>query len=133
MTNTFPASSALAGGSSPLADWVRMLGTLCLILGAVWVGLIWLRGRRWFQSAIDRRVRLRIDESRGLGNRSFLHLVSCGGQQFLVSSSPAGVSMIAEIAPDEPSAPPSPALASEFSQRLDEAVRAVPADRKAVP
>jgi len=105
-----------------LADWSRMLGTVCLLLGTVWVALIWLKGRNWFQSTLDRRIRLRVEETRGLGNRSFLHLVSCGGQQFLVSSSPAGVSMIAELMPDEATAIAKPSPEVPFAQRLDEAL-----------
>jgi flagellar biogenesis protein FliO len=115
MTNVAPALPAVAGASSMLADWTRMLGTVCLLLGT-----IWLKGRNWFQSTLDRRIRLRVEETRGLGNRSFLHLVSCGGQQFLVSSSPAGVSMIAELMPDEGTAIAKPSPEVPFAQRLDE-------------
>lgn len=105
-----------------LADWSRMLGTVCLLLGTVWVVLIWLKGRNWFQSTLDRRIRLRVEETRGLGNRSFLHLVSCGSQQFLVSSSPAGVAMIAELMPDESTAIGKPSPEVPFARRLDEAL-----------
>jgi flagellar biogenesis protein FliO len=110
-----------------------MLGTLCLLLATVWVGLIWLKGRNWFKTAIDRRIRLRVDESRGLGNRSFLHLVSCGSQQFLVSSSPAGVSMIAELMPEESHSPATAPIASDFTQRLNEALPKVPTGRPGAP
>jgi flagellar biogenesis protein FliO len=116
-----------------LADWTRMLGTLCLLLATVWVGLLWLKGRNWFRSALDRRIRLRVEESRGLGNRSFLHLVSCGSQQFLVSSSPAGVSMIAELMPEESHSSGTPPEPTDFSQRLKEALPKVPAGRPVAP
>ena len=129
MTNLTPVLPAAAVGSSLLADWTRMLGTVCLLLATVWVGLIWLKGRNWFKTAIDRRIRLRVDESRGLGNRSFLHLVSCGSQQFLVSSSPAGVSMIAELMPEESHSPATAPIASDFTQRLNEALPKVPTGR----
>lgn len=133
MTNLIPVLPAAAVGSSLLADWTRMLGTLCLLLATVWVGLIWLKGRNWFKTAIDRRIRLRVDESRGLGNRSFLHLVSCGSQQFLVSSSPAGVSMIAELMPDEAHSSATAPETSDFSQRLKEALPKVPTGRPGAP
>ena len=133
MTNLTPVLPAAAVGSSLLADWTRMLGTVCLLLATVWVGLIWLKGRNWFKTAIDRRIRLRVDESRGLGNRSFLHLVSCGSQQFLVSSSPAGVSMIAELMPEESHLPATAPIASDFTQRLNEALPKVPTGRPGAP
>ena len=133
MTNLTPALPATAVGSSLLADWTRMLGTLCLLLATVWVGLIWLKGRNWFKSTIDRRIRLRVDESRGLGNRSFLHLVSCGSQQFLVSSSPAGVSMIAELMPEESQPAATAPEVSDFSKRLNEAFPQVPTGRPGAP
>lgn len=129
MTNLAPALPAAAVGSSMLADWTRMLGTLCLLLATVWVGLLWLKGRNWFRSALDRRIRLRVEESRGLGNRSFLHLVSCGSQQFLVSSSPAGVSMIAELMPEESLSSVRAPEATDFSQRLKDALPKVPTSR----
>jgi flagellar biogenesis protein FliO len=122
MTNLAPALPAVAGAPSMLADWTRMLGTVCLLLATVWVALIWLKGRNWFQTTLDRRIRLRVEESRGLGNRSFLHLVSCGSQQFLVSSSPAGVSMIAELMPEEPPTSTTPSAEPTFAQRLDKAL-----------
>ena len=133
MTNLTPALPAAAVGSSLLADWTRMLGTLCLLLATVWVGLIWLKGRNWFKTAIDRRIRLRVDESRGLGNRSFLHLVSCGSQQFLVSSSPAGVSMFAELMPEESPSSTTDPETSDFSKRLNEALPKVPTGRPGAP
>ena len=133
MTNLAPALPAAAASSSMLADWTRMLGTLCLLLATVWVGLLWLKGRNWFKSALDRRIRLRIEESRGLGNRSFLHLVSCGSQQFLVSSSPAGVSMIAELVPEEIHASPTAPAVSDFSQHLKEALPKVPSSSSGTP
>jgi flagellar biogenesis protein FliO len=122
MTNLAPALPAVAGAPSILADWTRMLGTVCLLLATVWVALIWLKGRNWFQTTLDRRIRLRVEESRGLGNRSFLHLVSCGSQQFLVSSSPAGVSMIAELMPEEPPTSTTSSAEPTFAQRLDKAL-----------
>jgi len=121
MTNLAPALPAVAGAPSMLADWTRMLGTVCLLLATVWVALIWLKGRNWFQTTLDRRIRLRVEESRGLGNRSFLHLVSCGSQQFLVSSSPAGVSMIAELMPEEPPTSTSPSAEPTFAQQVTSA------------
>ena len=133
MTNLTPALPAAAASSSMLADWTLMLGTLCLLLATVWVGLLWLKGRNWFRSALDRRIRLRVEESRGLGNRSFLHLVSCGSQQFLVSSSPAGVSMIAELMPEESHSSGTPPEPTDFSQRLKEALPKVPAGRPVAP
>jgi len=133
MTNLTPALPAAAVGSSLLADWTRMLGTLCLLLATVSVDPLSLMGGNWFKSVIDRRIRLRVDESRGLGNRSFLHLVSCGSQQFLVSSSPAGVSMIAELMPEESQSAVTTPETSDFSKRLNEALPQVPTGRPGAP
>jgi flagellar biogenesis protein FliO len=133
MTNLTPALPAAAVGSSMLADWTRMLGTLCLLLATVWLGLLWLKGRNWFRSALDRRIRLRVEESRGLGNRSFLHLVSCGSQQFLVSSSPAGVSMVAELMPEEIHSTPMSPEVTDFSQRIKAVLPKVPSGSPGTP
>jgi len=62
-----------------------------------WIGLLWVRQRSWLQGAIRQKNRLRVEETRALGNRSHHHLVACGDQQFLVASSPAGVSLIADL------------------------------------
>lgn len=101
MTNGLTAPVLAPMPSSPVGDWLRVLGTLCILLGIVWMGLYWLRERPWLRGTLQRRLRLRIEETRPIGNRSALHLVVCGGQQFLVGSSPAGVSLVAELMASE--------------------------------
>jgi len=89
-------------GQSPMVDLFRVLGTVCLLLGLAWIGLYWLRDRPWMKGTLQRRLRLRVEETRPIGNRALLHLVACGDQQFLVASSPSGVSLIADVMPGDP-------------------------------
>jgi len=85
-----------------MVDLFRVLGTVCLLLGLAWIGLYWLRDRPWMKGTLQRRLRLRVEETRPIGNRALLHLVACGDQQFLVASSPSGVSLIADVMPGDP-------------------------------
>lgn len=119
MTNGLTAPVLGPMQSSPVGDWLRVLGTLCLLLGIVWIGLYWLRERPWLRGTLQRRMRLRIEETRPIGNRSALHLVVCGEQQFLVGSSPAGVSLVAELmATEESPGTPVPPQTGSFLDAL---------------
>lgn len=115
MTNVLTAPSAVPLGQSPMADLFRVLGTVCLLLGVAWIALYWLRDRPWMKGALHRRMRLRVEETRPIGNRALLHLVACGDQQFLVASSPSGVTLIADVVPGDPS-----------TTRFDQVLRDVP-------
>ncbi|MFM8878384.1 MAG: FliO/MopB family protein [Verrucomicrobiota bacterium] len=97
MTNGIAVTKAIPVATSAGSDLLQVFGTLFFLLGMAWVGLVWVRQRSWLQGAIRQKNRLRVEETRALGNRSHLHLVACGDQQFLVASSPAGVSLIADL------------------------------------
>ncbi len=103
MTNALSVPPVAPLGQSPMVDLFRVLGTVCLLLGLAWIALYWLRDRPWMKGTLQRRMRLRIEETRPIGNRALLHLVACGDQQFLVASSPSGVSLIADLVPGDPS------------------------------
>ena len=119
MTNSLPVAPLLPPGPGPGVDLLRVLGTVSLLLGAAWIGLHWVRQRPWMVQTLRQRMRLRVEETRPLGNRSHLHLVVCGDQQFLVASSPAGVSLIADLLPSDPAqAVADPSAAEAFGKVL---------------
>jgi hypothetical protein len=80
------------------------------------------------RGTLQRRMRLRIEETRPIGNRSALHLVVCGEQQFLISSSPAGVSLVAELlATEEAPSAPAPPPGGSFLEALSRTAGQPPA------
>lgn len=101
MTNVVASPGVMPVVQSPFLDWMRVLGTLCILLAVVWICLYWMKDHPWFRGTVQKRMKLRIEESRSLGNRSTLHLVTCAEQQFLIASSPAGVSLIADLLPGD--------------------------------
>ena len=118
MTNVVVSPGVTPVIQSPFLDWIRVLGTVCILLAVVWICLYWMKDHPWFRGTVQKRMKLRIEETRSLGNRATLHLVSCADQQFLIASSPAGVSLIADIvSPDNPSHP-SEAGTSSFLANL---------------
>lgn len=121
MTNALSAPPVVPVGTSPLVDLFRVMGTVCLLLGVAWIALYWLRDRPWMKGTLQRRMRLRVEETRPIGNRALLHLVACGDQQFLVASSPSGVSLIADVMPGD-----SAAIGDPSVPRFDEVLRGTP-------
>ena len=118
MTNALPVPPVVPAGPSPLIDLFRVLGTVCLLLGVAWIALLWLRDRPWMKGTLQRRMRLRVEETRPIGNRALLHLVACGDQQFLIASSPSGVSLIADVVPGD-----STGVGDPTAPRFDEVLR----------
>jgi hypothetical protein len=121
MTNALSVPPGAPVGSSPLVDLFRVMGTVCLLLGVAWIALYWLRDRPWIKGTLQRRMRLRVEETRPIGNRALLHLVACGDQQFLVASSPSGVSLIADVMPGD-----SVVVGDASVPRFDEVLRGTP-------
>lgn len=109
-----------AGGGLVLADFLRLVGSGLILLAMLWVALLWLRRRTWFNRVLQERMRLRVLETRPLAHRSALHLVSCSGQEFLVAVSPAGVSLVATLNP--PATGPTTAPAADFASIIREKV-----------
>ncbi len=121
MTNALSVPPVAPLGQSPMVDLFRVLGTVCLLLGLAWIALYWLRDRPWMKGTLQRRMRLRVEETRPIGNRALLHLVACGDQQFLVASSPSGVSLIADVMPGDSTSPGDGAV-----PRFEEVLRGTP-------
>ena len=116
--NLAPAASGGVPGQAglQLADFLRLLGSGLILLALFWVALLWLRRRTWFNRVLQERLRLRVLETRPLAHRSALHLVSCGGQEFLVAVSPAGVSLVATL--PTPRQEPTPDFASIIREKV---------------
>lgn len=116
--------------SSALPDMgaavIRLLGALAIVL-AVFFGGVWLF-RNWQRLAIKkgRAPRLNILEAKSLGNRQAIYIVGYDQQRFLVSSSSAGINLLATLPDSETAAEPAPAPASAFLQTLQQALSPKP-------
>jgi flagellar biogenesis protein FliO len=104
---------------------IRALGALALVL-AIFLGGVWLfrNGQRlaWRKTGAPR---LAILESRPLGNRFALYVVSYEQQRMLIGSSPAGISLLSQLPPATESVPEpaAPAQAASFIQCLQQVMR----------
>ncbi len=98
---------------------LRVFGALALVIG-IFLGGVWLF-RNWQRLAVQRGrgPKLNVLETRSLGGRQALHVVSYEQERFLISSSPAGVSLLSHLpaADDEETGAPAPSTPS-FSQAL---------------
>jgi flagellar biogenesis protein FliO len=108
---------------------LRVIGALCIVFSVLFGGLwAWRNGTRFMpnRAAV---ARLKVLESRSLGNRHSICVVAYDQQRILLSTSPTGVTMLTHLpegAPepvDEAVAPatPAPALpnfSSAFFQAL---------------
>lgn len=85
----------------PLPDFgasaLRLLGALALVL-SLFLGGVWLY-RNWRQLGArgGQRPRLQVMEARSLGGRQAIYVIGYEGQRFLVGSSPAGLSFLANL------------------------------------
>ena len=81
---------------------LRVMGALAIVLAlffaAAWVFRNW---QRLTQIKAGRAPLLRVLESRHLGARQALHVISYEQQRILVASSPAGISLISHLPPGE--------------------------------
>ncbi len=89
------SSASLDAGTSVL----RMMGSLAIVMalffGGVWV---WRRSQTWQRGG--RAARLQVVETRSLGTRQSLAVVGYDRQRFLVSCTPAGITMLTAL-PDD--------------------------------
>ena len=78
---------------------LRVFGALALVL-ALFFGGVWLF-RNWQRLMLQRgrAPRLNIVETRPLGNRQALYVIAYDEQRMLVSSSPAGVTLLSHLPP----------------------------------
>jgi flagellar biogenesis protein FliO len=111
------APAALAEGTNVLSlrsdlpevgmSAIRALGALALVLG-IFFGGVWLfrNGQRlaWRKGGAPK---LSILESRTLGNRFAIHVVGYEQQRLLISSSPAGITLLSQL-PSAPAPEPQP-------------------------
>lgn len=76
---------------------IRVLGALALVMG-LFLGAIWLvrNGRRWVGRP-GKAPDLRVLEVRSLGARQALVVVGYRRQRLLLSSTPAGITLIAAL------------------------------------
>jgi flagellar biogenesis protein FliO len=121
------ASSALASpaATSPLLEpqgdftemFLRMLGGLALVIAMLIMGAWLFRKTKMFNLYQSGPVQLRILESRSLGYRNSLMVVSYSDQRFLLSVSTHGARLISPLPPpaETPGAPE-----SSFAERLNE-------------
>lgn len=75
---------------------VRMMGGLAFVL-ALFFGGVWL-WKNWQRVArIRNKSQLRVIEAQSLGARHALYVVGYQKQRFLISSSPAGISLVSAL------------------------------------
>lgn len=105
--NATPASP-MPAMTSATSSLFRVLGAFALVL-ALFFGGVWLF-RNWqrLAAAKGHAPKLNILETRSLGQRHALYVVSYEQQRILISASPSGVTMLTTL----PNAPGTPAAAS---------------------
>jgi flagellar biogenesis protein FliO len=96
--------------------FLRMLGGLALVIAVLIMGAWLFRKTKMFNLYQSGPVQLRILESRSLGYRNSLMVVSYSDQRFLLSVSANGARLISPLLPpaDPPGAP------SAFAEKLNE-------------
>lgn len=116
-------SSSLTSPSLPDTgpSILRVLGAFALVLG-IFLGGVWLvRNGRFSIFAQSRSHRLNVLESRSLGARQALYVVSYGEERFLIGSTPAGIHLLSHLAPPQEGEEPAgtqPAGNISFGQAL---------------
>lgn len=91
------------GGPAPAIDAgtsvLRMMGSLAIVIAILFGGVwLWKRSQTWQRGG--RAARLQVVETRSLGPRQSLAVVGYERQRFLISCTPAGVTMLTAL-PDE--------------------------------
>ncbi len=122
-TNLPPVSPALPDASFSV---IRVFGAFVLVIG-LFLGGVWVF-KNWQRLGLQRgrATQLQILESKSLGGRHALYVVSYQHQRLLLASSPAGVTLVSHL-PDEDAAPATttPAIGGEnFVHALQQAVQA---------
>lgn len=112
-----PAAPLPEVGTSVL----RVLGGLVFVL-ALFLGGVWLV-RNWQRVVVQRGQvpKLNVLEVKSLGNRNTLYVIGYEQQRLLLSSSPAGVTLVSHLPnaePGKPAAPATPGFAEALQQVL---------------
>lgn len=106
---------------------LRMIGAFCLVMSLLFAGVWAYRNSGRFAGARGRAAKLRVLETRSLGNRHSICVVAYEQQRILLSTSPTGVTMLTHLpeAPLEEAAPdtvaagaPLPNFSAAFMQAL---------------
>jgi len=85
---------------------VRLFGALLLVV-ALFLGGAWIFKRtKLFNMVSAKQANLQIVESKSLGSRHSLHVVTYGNQRFMISDTPAGTQFLTSL--DEPPAETEP-------------------------
>lgn len=101
---------------------IRVFGALALVLG-IFLGGVWLF-RNWQRLTIQRgrAPKLNVIETRPLGGKHALYVIAYEQERFLLSSSPAGVTLLSHLPAAEEKDSPAEATASvpmpSFAQSL---------------
>lgn len=121
--NLFAQTNSPAISAPPFPEagvsLVRVIGALALVLG-LFLGGIWLF-KNWQRLAMPhgRQPRLNILETRSLGSRQAVFVVGYERQRFLLSTSPAGVSLLSHLPDAEADEAPAEAAGPmPFAQAL---------------
>jgi flagellar biogenesis protein FliO len=126
---TFPNSPALPLTLPPLPEAgpsvLRVFGALVLVIG-IFLGGAWLF-RNWQRLTMQRgrSPKLNVLETRPLGGKHALYVIGYEQERFLLSSSPAGVSLLSHLPTATETAPteikptgPAPSFAQALTQVL---------------
>lgn len=81
----------------PAVSFMRVMGALALVIGIFLAG-VWIF-KNWQRLTVQRGrgPRLNILETRSLGGRHAIHVVSYEQERFLISSSPGGVNLLSQL------------------------------------
>lgn len=104
---------------SAAPSMLRVLGALMLVIGLFIGGAFLFTRTRQFGFNRGVTPRLKVLESRSLGGRHALFVVAYETETLLVSSSPAGISLLTHLpAPAQPDAPPASSFTNTLAQKL---------------
>lgn len=124
-TNLPPVSPVLPDASFSV---IRVFGAFVLVIG-LFLGGVWLF-RNWQRVGLNRGrpVQLQILETRSLGGKHALYVVSYQQQRMLLAASPTGVALVSHLPDDDDTPPaaatPAPMNGENFVQALQQAVQA---------
>lgn len=76
---------------------LRMIGALCLVLSLLFAGVWAYRNSARFAGSRGRAAKLKVLETRSLGNRHSIFVVAYDQQRILLSTSPNGVTMLTHL------------------------------------
>ena len=76
---------------------LRVFGALLVVLALLLGGAWWFRKSRLFGLVPAHEAKLKILETKSLGSRHSMHVVTYGEQRFLISDSPAGTHFLTHL------------------------------------